>query len=285
MTWFEETLYSGAVSLGYAQKFEVSRVVHRETTGLQDLVIFDTPTFGRVLALDGIIQTTEKDEFAYHEMLAHVPLFSHGRARRVLIIGGGDGGVLREALRHPVESVTLVEIDRKVINLCAAHLPSLSNGSFDDPRTHLVIGDGIRFVEETDESFDVIIVDSTDPVGPGEALFSEAFYGACKGCLSAGGILVTQNGVPQFQASELTDSDRRLRRHFADVGFYLTVVPTYVGGFMALGWATDDRSLRGQSQADLALRYEAAGLVTRYYTPEVHVASFALPPFISRLLS
>lgn len=285
MTWFEETLYSGAVSLGYAQKFEVSRVIHRETTGHQDLIIFDTPSFGRVLALDGIIQTTEKDEFTYHEMLAHVPLLAHGRARRVLVIGGGDGGVLREVLQHPIDSATLVEIDRHVIDLCLAHLPSLSNGAFDDPRTRLVIGDGLRFVQDINETFDVIIVDSTDPVGPGEILFSEAFYGACKNRLSAGGILVSQNGVPQFQASELTDSHRRLRHHFDDAVCYLTVVPTYVGGFMALGWATDDLSVRQQSLEVLASRYEALGLVTRYYTPAVHVAAFALPPFISRLLS
>ncbi|MBL6927596.1 MAG: polyamine aminopropyltransferase [Rhodospirillales bacterium] len=277
-------LHDGAVSHGYAQRFEVSRVVYRNKTDFQDLIIFETPHFGRVLALDGIIQTTERDEFAYHEMLAHVPLFAHGEPARVLIIGGGDGGVLREVLRHDVETATMVEIDRTVVDLCREYMPGLSDGAFDDPRADLLITDGLKFVAETQQTFDVIIVDSTDPVGPGEVLFSEAFYADCKKRLTPGGILVTQNGVPSFQGDEVTNSYRRLSSQFADVSFYLTVVPSYVGGFMALGWATDDAALRVQTQADIAPRFEGAGFATRYYTPAVHAAAFALPPFIAELL-
>lgn len=284
MNWFTETLYSGTSGEGYAQRFEVKRVVRRLKTDVQDLVIFESPHYGRVLALDGIVQTTERDEYAYHEMLAHVPLFAHGKAREVLIIGGGDGGILREVLRHPVERATMVEIDRTVVDLCREHMPSLSNGAFDDPRTDLVIADGLKYVAETERRFDVIIVDSTDPVGPGEVLFTEAFYGDCKRCLTPGGIVVTQNGVPNFQPDEVTDSYRRLSSHFADVSFYLTVVPTYVGGHMALGWATDDASLRKLTEADIAPRFEKTGFKTRYYSPAVHAASFALPPFIGELL-
>lgn len=284
MSWFTETLYSGPSGEGYAQRFEIKRVIQRLKTDVQDLIIFESPHYGRVLALDGIIQTTERDEFCYHEMLTHVPLFAHGKPREVLIIGGGDGGILREALRHPVDRVTMVEIDRTVVDLSREYLPSLSSGAFDDPRTDLIITDGLKYVAETDRRFDVIIVDSTDPVGPGEVLFTEAFYGDCKTCLNPGGIVVTQNGVPNFQPQEVTDSYRRLSAHFADVSFYLTVVPTYVGGQMALGWATDDASLRRQTAEDIAPRFEAAGFKTRYYSPAVHAGAFALPPFIGDLL-
>jgi len=284
VTWFTETLYADPSREGYAQTFHVSRELVRRRTAFQDLVIFETPFHGRVLALDGAIQTTEKDEFVYHEMLAHVPLFAHGAPKRVLIVGGGDGGILREVLRHPVESATLVEIDGDVVALCREHLPSLSAGAFDDPRVRLLIDDGIRFVNEADDTFDLIIVDSTDPVGPGEGLFTEAFYGACKKRLRPGGLIVTQNGVPHLQPEELARSGRRLKPHFADVSCYLAVVPTYVGGFMALGWATDDAGLRRLTEADLAPRFARSGIATRYYSPAVHAAAFALPPFIAELL-
>ena len=283
MTWFEERLHLIDGS-GYTQRFEVARVVCEKASEFQELVIFETPAFGRVLALDGVIQTTERDEFAYHEMLAHVPLFAHGVARRVLIIGGGDGGVLREVLRHrTVERATLVEVDRAVIDLCREHMPGLSGGSFDDARSELVIADGVAYVARDGPPFDAIIVDSTDPVGPGESLYTGAFYAGCKGRLAPGGVLVTQNGVPFFQADEVTGTWRNLRRLFADAGFYLTVVPTYSGGLMTLGWATDDVALRRLPEAALDERFAAAGIETRYYTPAVHVAAFALPPFIAAL--
>ncbi len=285
MKWFTETLYSGTSGEGYAQRFEIERVVRRLRTDLQDLIIFESPHYGRVLALDGIVQTTERDEFAYHEMMVHVPLVGHGAAKEVLIIGGGDGGCLREALRHPVDRVTMVEIDRTVVDLCREHMPSLSDGAFDDPRTDLIITDGLKFVAETERRFDVVIVDSTDPIGPGEVLFSEKFYGDCKRCLTPGGIVVTQNGVPTFQPEEVTASYRRLSTHFADVSFYLTVVPTYIGGFMTLGWASDNTALRQQTAADLTASFEKLGIAARYYSPAVHAGAFALPPFIAELVA
>ena len=286
MDWFDEDLHQSRLNHGYAQRFEVSRVVHRDQSKFQDLIIFENPRFGRVLALDGVIQTTEKDESCYHEMLAHVPLFAHGRAARVLIVGGGDGGVLREVLRHKgVQSATLVELDRAVIDACLEHMPTLSNGAFDDARTEVVIVDGVKYMAEGPaQSFEVILVDSTDPIGPGEVLFTEEFYADCKRCLTPGGILVTQNGVPFFQPGEVTTTFQRLMPLFADVSFYLTVVPTYVGGFMALGWATDDSSLRDISIQDLRARVEAVRLSSNYYSPEVHKAAFELPPFVAKLM-
>ena len=280
MKWFDESLHLTPDS-GYTQRFEVNRVVCREKTDYQDLMIFETPAFGRVLVLDGIVQTTEKDEFAYHEMLAHVPLLAHGAAARVLIVGGGDGGTLREVLRHrTVVKATMVEIDRVVVERCREHLPGLSDGAFEDPRTELVIGDGAEYVAQSDEAFDVIIVDSTDPTGPSENLFDEAFYAACKRRLGAAGVLAAQNGVPFFQADELVRAWRRLTPFFADVAFYLTAVPTYVGGLMTLAFATDDDSLCHLPETVIGERFAQVGFETHYYTPAVHVAAFALPPFI-----
>lgn len=278
--WYDETLYPDV-----AQRLRMGRVLYRDRTGLQDLVIFENPVLGRVMALDGVIQTTEGDEFVYHEMLTHVPILAHGRVRRVLIVGGGDGGMLRRCLEHKaVERVTMVEIDRTVVDLSVEHLPSIGAGAFDDPRTNLVIADGCRFVKETEERFDVVIVDSTDPHGLGAVLFTEEFYADCKARLTPGGILVTQNGVPFFQPEELKDSHRRLRRLFADAGFFVAPVPSYYGGFMAFGWATDDTGLRRLTADALRPRFEAAGLSTRYYTPEIHAASFALPAYMQAAL-
>jgi spermidine synthase len=281
--WFDESLHL-TPELGYTQRFEVTRVVCREKTEYQDLTIFETPTFGRVLALDGIVQTTERDEFAYHEMLAHVPVLAHGAAARVLIIGGGDGGTLREVLRHrTVEKATLVEIDGAVVERCREHLPGLNNGAFEDPRCELIIGDGIEYVAQAGEAFDVIIVDSTDPTGPGEGLFSEAFYAGCKGRLSAGGVMTAQNGVPFLQAEELIQTGRRLKPLFTDVAFYATAVPTYVGGLMVLAFATNEAGLHQLPEAVIAERFTQAGFETCYYTPAVHAAAFALPRFIEKL--
>ncbi len=283
MSWFAESLHRSRH--GFAQSLEISREIIREQSPFQDLLIFENPGFGRVLVLDGVVQTTERDEFIYHEMLTHVPLVAHGDAKRVLIIGGGDGGVLREVMRHPVESAVMVEIDGVVVERCREFMPSLSDGAFEDPRSELLIDDGIKYVEAASGPFDVIIVDSTDPIGPGEVLFTDEFYGHCSRLLGSSGILVTQGGVPFFQGPELTNSYHRLKPHFADVGSYVIAVPTYVGGFMALGWATNDGTLRQHSVSELVDRYAAAGLGTRYYSPAVHAAAFAIPPYVSRLLT
>lgn len=283
MSWFAESLHRSRH--GFAQSLEISREIIREQSPFQDLLIFENPGFGRVLVLDGVVQTTERDEFIYHEMLTHVPLVAHGDAKRVLIIGGGDGGVLREVMRHPVESAVMVEIDGVVVERCREFMPSLSDGAFEDPRAELLIDDGIKYVEAASGPFDVIIVDSTDPIGPGEVLFTDEFYGHCSRLLGSSGILVTQGGVPFFQGAELTNSYHRLKPHFADVGSYVIAVPTYVGGFMALGWATNDGTLRQHSVSELVDRYAAAGLGTRYYSPAVHAAAFAIPPYVSRLLT
>ncbi len=279
--WVHETIHD---DLGFRVSMKPTRTIVSERTELQHLEVFETPLFGRVMVLDGAIQLTTSDEFIYHEMMAHVPLLAHGAARRVLVIGGGDGGVVREVLRHPsVEAVTLVEIDRQVVDFCRTHFPEVSAGAFDDPRLSLVIADGIRHVAETDGRHDVIIVDSTDPFGPAAGLFTASFYAACRRALAPGGVLVTQAGVPFVQGEELAASARALGEAFGAARFFLSTVPTYVGGAMAHGFASADASLADVPEETLAARFEAAGLSTRYYTPAVHRAAFALPAYVAAI--
>src|SRR3546814_15690 len=196
--WFAETLYRGVQT-----RLKVDEVLYEGKSEHQHLVLFENSDFGRVLILNGVIQTTERDEFVYHEMLAHLPILAHGAAAKVLVIGGGDGGMLEEVLKHRmVERAVLVEIDVAVIDFSKQHLRSICGDAFDNPRTEVVVDDGVNFVAATDERFDVIISDSTDPIGPGEVLYTERYYAACKRCLTPGGVLVTQNGVPFMQADE-----------------------------------------------------------------------------------
>jgi len=280
--WVTESLYEGD---GFTCAFRADRVLYEENTGEQHLVIFENALFGRMMALDGITQVTERDEFIYHEMMTHVPILAHGHARRVLIIGGGDGGILREVVRHKgVEKVTMVEIDPAVTEFAKVHLPKISAGAFDDPRLDLVFADGAKFVEESTESYDVVIVDSTDPIGPGEVLFREEFYRAVKACLTPGGVLVTQNGVPFMQGAELTSTIGKFRRLFRVATCYMATIPTYVGGPMAMGWGTDDESLAALTVEELTQRFATAGFATRYYTPETHKAAFALPRYVLDLV-
>lgn len=278
--WFTERLHSG-----YGQTLSMDQILFRDKTDHQDLVIFQNSRFGRVLALDGVVQTTEGDEHVYHEMMAHVPIIAHGAVREVLIIGGGDGGMAREVLRHPgVERVTMVEIDAGVVEMSREHLPSLSKGAFDNPRLDLIIDDGCAFVKNTDRRFDVIIVDSTDPIGPGAVLFTREFYADCKNHLTDGGVIVTQNGVPAVQGDEVTCTFQRFKGLFADRWFYAAPVPTYQGGHMAFGWGTDNASLREQAPEVLHKRWAPLTLETGYYTPDVQAAAFALPAFILKLM-
>ncbi|SIO11237.1 spermidine synthase [Sulfurivirga caldicuralii] len=278
-------LFSETLHRGWWQTFEVERILFEVRTEHQHLVIFKNPFWGTVMALDGVIQTTERDEFIYHEMMTHVPILAHGEAKKVLIIGGGDGGILREVARHKrIEAITMVEIDGKVVEMCKQYLPNHSAGAFDDPRLNLVIDDGIRFVQSTRETFDVIISDSTDPMGPGEVLFTSPFYKGIKRCLNPGGIFVAQNGVAFMQADEVETTYKRLSPLFADAAFYHSAVPTYVGGSMTFAWASDDPTKRQQPVEVIRERYEASGIDTRYYTPELHVGSFALPKYVQDLM-
>ncbi len=273
--------YRERVCSGYDHLLAIDERLFEARTDHQHLLIFKNRAFGRVLALDGVIQTTEADEFIYHEMMVHVPVLAHGSVRRVLIIGGGDGASLREVLRHrAIQLVIQVEIDPSVIDLCRQYLPNHSMGAFEDPRATIVIDDGLHFLQQTHERFDVILTDTTDPDGPAEKLFSEQFYAACKGCLTPGGVLVTQNGVAFLQLDEVRSSARHFETLFLDWHFFTAAVPTYAGGIMAFGWASANPELRQQDVKTLQRRFSQSGLATRYYTPDIHRSAFALPQYI-----
>ncbi|MBP0997617.1 polyamine aminopropyltransferase [Serratia fonticola] len=278
--WYE-TLHAN-----FGQYFSVEQVLYREKTEHQDLVIFENPVLGRVMALDGVVQTTERDEFIYHEMMTHVPLLAHGQARKVLIIGGGDGAMLREVCRHQgVEQITMVEIDAGVVEFCRQYLPNHNAGAYDDPRFKLVIDDGVNFVSQSDEKFDVIISDCTDPIGPGESLFTSAFYEGCARCLNEGGIFVAQNGVCFLQQDEAVNSHTKLSQYFNDVSFYQAAIPTYYGGIMTFAWASQNPALRQLDVTTLQQRFHQSGLDYRYYNPAIHAGSFALPQYLLNALN
>jgi spermidine synthase len=267
------------------QRLRADRTLFAGASEYQDIWVFENATFGRVLALDGYVQTTTRDEFIYHEMMAHVPMFAHGGARNVLIIGGGDGGVLREVLKHrTVQSAVLVEIDRQVIDVCRTHLPSLSDGAFSDPRTKIVVDEGAAYLRRTWDQFDVILVDAPDPVGPGQSLFTRTFLSTCRARLRPGGILVAQGGVSFMQAAQIRRTVSRLRELFNDSSVYSVAVPSYYGGAMTFVCATDTPQEFVVPEHKLAMRVAAARIRTKYYTPALHLAAFALPRDLSDLL-
>lgn len=281
--WVGETLYDS-----WQQRFREDQLLVQKKSAFQDIRIFESEFYGCVLMLDGVVQITERDEFVYQEMLAHVPLFAHGNACNVLIIGAGDGGVLRRVLQHPgVEKVTMVEIDGDVVELSKQFLPNISGQCWNDPRAEVIIGDGIEYVAKAPTaSVDVIIVDSTDPIGVGEVLFTDDFYQNCARILTDEGLIVNQCGVPFMQAEELRETSKRRAKFFHYVSAYVAAVPTYVGGFMTLGIAGKGSNKTKISVDLIRDRAKQANILgeTRYWSPEVHVASFSLPPYIAKEL-
>lgn len=281
--WMEEL---DVVYGAWRLQLKMDEVLARRRGDHYDILLFENKLFGRVLALDGVVQTTERDEFVFHEMIVHVPLLAHGAPRRVLIVGGGDGGALEEALKHDsVESVTVVEIDSVVVECCRAHMASICGAAFEDPRTNLVIGDGVAHIAATEDEYDVILIDSTDPVGPGEALFQSSFYRNCRDRLAPGGVLVSQFGVPFAEPEWLARPYLRLTDSFSNTGCYLVPVPANYGGFLAFCMASGESEPFAVSQETLESRFSAAGVETRYYTPALHRAAFALPPYVAEIIS
>jgi spermidine synthase len=282
-SWINETLYPA-----WGQRFAVKRELARVQSEFQDICIFESYSHGRVMVLDGVIQITEGDEFVYQEMITHVPLLAHGDATRVLIIGAGDGGVLRRVLQHKnVVQAVMVEIDGEVIRLCKEFLPTIAGDAWHDPRAEVIVGDGIDYVKRAaDGAFDVIIVDSTDPIGVGEVLFTDDFYQNAARILSPRGLIVNQCGVPAMQADELRETSARRAAFFPHVSAYVAAVPTYVGGYMTLGFAAKGEGLTSVDIATIRARAMAAGIlgVTQYWTPEIHWGAFHLPPYIRKHL-
>ena len=252
--------------------FRAERRLLSEKTPFQKMEIYETESHGRVLLLDGLVQTTENDEFFYHEMLVHPAIMSHPRPRDVLIIGGGDGGTLREVLRHRVRSAVLVEIDGRVIEACRRYFPGLA-ASFGDQRAAVIVDDGNRFVRETDRRFDVILVDSSDPVGPSAVLHQRAFYAALKKRLRPGGIIAAQAGAPLFHLDHLRKKRLFLKKLFSFALYYLGASPTYPGGLWCYVFLSDRVN-------PLQTRRRRPPKKLKYYNRDIHRAAFALPEFL-----
>src|SRR5437763_8196732 len=273
---------------GYAQMMELAGApLAEEKSGYQRIRIFDTVANGRVLVLDDIVQLTTRDESAYAEMLTHLPLLEHGRASRVMIVGGGDLSIADEALKHrSVKEVVLVDIDGRVVELCREHFATINAKAFADKRLTIEIADAFEYLGRATSRgrFDLIVADRPDPVGPGKALFGETFYDRVKNALAPGGFATFQTGVPFYQPQEITEALAELRASFPQCGLYLTVVPTYIGGYMALSWAGKGKRLgspAGLKRARAA--FARSKLKTDYYNPDIHAAAFALPEWIKRL--
>lgn len=268
----------------WRQMLSMDEKIVEKQTKFQRILIFQNKLFGRTLALNDVIQSTEADEAAYHEMLVHVPMMAHPHPKRVLIIGGGDGGILREVLRYStVEKVVHVEIDSAVIELSKKYL-SISRGAFNDPRHELLIQDGNQYVATTDQKFDVIICSSSDPVGPNQVLFEEPFFRHCKKILTEKGIFVNQNGCPFLWSDARFNTVFQARaRHFKDTRLYVTAVPTNIGGFMTFGWASNCDDYRLLSEEVLQSRLIRVKGEMQYYNPAIHKASFALPEFVIKM--
>jgi spermidine synthase len=273
---------------GFSQTIELEGApIVQEKSRFQNIQIFDSKRNGRVLVLDDIVQLTTRDECGYSEMLTHVPMFEHGSVKEVMIVGGGDMAIAEEALKHRgVKTVFNVEIDERVVDLSRRHLSEVNAAAFADERLKVQIEDAFVFLADKANShrFDLIIADRPDPVGPAEVLFGDTFYERVSRALAPGGFAVFQNGVPFFQPEELTDTLKQMQRTFRYCGVYLAVVPSYIGGFMALTWVSNDAILGDPAKwASVDAAFAASRLKTDYYTPAIHRAAFALPAWIERL--
>jgi len=274
--WVKEVHGDDIVALS----FKVEKTLFSGRSRFQKIDVVKTRSHGAMLLNDGIIMLSERDEFIYHEMIAHVPLFVHPSPKRVLVIGGGDGGTVREVLRHPIEKVVMVEIDELVVNVCRKHIPSVSS-ALDDPRLELLIEDGVKYVERTKEKFDVVMIDSTDPIGPAAPLFNKAFYKKVASVLGRHGILISQAESPFYdqdiQQSMLTNQ----RPFFKNMQLYFFPTLTYPGGLWSFGFASKGLCPIGDFDV---VRVEESGIATRYYNPRIHISAFALPNFVSENL-
>ena len=271
--WFTE---KQTKSFGITAK--INKTLHTEQTDFQKLDMVETEEFGNMLLLDGMVMTTQKDEFVYHEMVAHVPLFTHPNPENVLVVGGGDGGVIREVLKHPsVKKATLVDIDGKVIEYSKIYLPEIA-GKLDDPRVDVQVGDGFMHIAESENEYDVIMVDSTEPVGPAVNLFTKGFYAGISKALKEDGVFVAQTDNPWFTPELITNVQRDVREIFPITRLYIANIPTYPSGM----WTFTIGSKKHDPLEVSEDRFHE--IETKYYTKELHKAAFVLPKFVGDLI-
>ncbi|MGE0201263.1 MAG: polyamine aminopropyltransferase [Candidatus Melainabacteria bacterium] len=275
--WLTET-HPKNFSIG----FKVKETLYSEASEFQQVDIVDTEFYGRMLLLDGKVMTTEKDEFIYHEMISHIPMLAHPNPKQVLVVGGGDGGTVREVLKHPsVERVVLAEIDGLVIDSCRKYLPSIA-GQLGDPRVDIQVGDGAAFIQQHTDHFDVILIDSTDPVGPGERLFNTAFYQNVYKALKDNGVMAAQSESPIAFSEEVTHLYRILSGVFPIVSPYTATIPTYPGAQWLWMFAAKTKGPLEGINTEVAAELEKT---TLYYNQQVHRAVFALPNYARKLLT
>jgi len=261
--------------------FEVTKVLFNEKSAYQKIMIVDTTHLGKVLLIDDLVMITERDEFVYHEMISHVPLYVHPQPQQVLIIGGGDGGTVRECVRHPsVQSVDLVEIDELVTRACIQHIPSVA-GKILSEKVNCHFKDGVQYVKETSQKYDVIIIDSTDPISVGEGLFTREFYQNCFNILREDGILVNQAESPAYLADLVRGIAAKLKAIFPKVFFYQAHIPTYPSGHWLFGFASKKFHPLKDFQEK---RYHADHMQFKYYNSDLHFGSFALPTYVRELI-
>jgi spermidine synthase len=280
--WFTERDENIALSLKHSGK-----QLYKKDSDYQRVEVYETLAYGNMLTLDGMVMCTQKDEYVYHEMITHIPMFSNRSAKRALVIGGGDGGTVRELLRHEqLEEVTLVEIDELVIEACKLHLPETAV-AFDNPRLNLLVEDGIKYIKECkDAHYDLIIVDSADPVGPGEGLFTAEFYKEVYRCLTKDGVMITQSESPRFNSAVFVEIYDTYKQIFGKekVHCYLAAIPTYPTGTWSFSY-----SAKGEAHPLRFDTEEAAAFSKReglkYYNEAIHNAAFALPNFVQELLN
>jgi len=254
------------------------------TTDIQRIDVFDTPEFGKMLVLDGNVTMTEKDEFIYHDMLVHVPMAVNPNIKKVLVIGAGDGGTIRELTRYPrIEQIDMVEIDEEVVKVCREHFTSTSY-ALNDPRVTIYYEDGLKFVRSNKKAYDLVLVDSTDPIGPGESLFTREFYGNCYNALKDDGILVNQHESPyyDFNVKAIQKSHKRIKEKFPIVRMYQAHIPTFSSGYWLFGFASKKYDPVKDLKED---EFNQLGLKTRYYNTELHKGCFALPNYVKELLN
>jgi spermidine synthase len=260
--------------------FRVKEELFHKSSKFQDIRIVDSFLFKKVLLIDGLVQTTEADEFIYHEMMAHIPLLSHPSPKKVLIIGGGDGGVLREALNHKEINLTMVEIDGAVIEACRKFLPEINRKAFEDKRAEIVIDDGFKYIKEHKNSFDIIIVDSCDPHGPAQRLFDKNFYKSVYDSLKKDGIAVYQSGFAFIQKNTLENIITSNKKFFPFVDLYLVSIPSYGGGFYAFTLASKKINPAKIDLKKIEKKFKKLNIKTKYYNPQIHLASFSLPNYV-----
>ena len=276
--WFSER-HTPNVKLS----IRVNRQLYSGQSEFQRIDVFESREFGRFLTLDGYMMLSERDEFIYHEMMVHVPMAVHPSVKRVLVIGAGDGGVIRELSRYEtVEEIHMVEIDPLVVEVCRKYLPQTAC-RLDDPRVHIFYEDGLRFIRSRENEYDLIIVDSTDPFGPGEGLFTKEFYGNCYKALREDGIMVNQHESPFYEedAAAMQRAHKRIVESFPISRVYQAHIPTYPSGHWLFGFA----SKRYHPVHDLnAAAWNLRGIGARYYTTRLHAGAFALPAYVEELL-